>query len=365
MKNQNIDFKKQFPAASNYLYLNTASSGLLPKTIVEWRQQHDLHFLEHGSVFRDGHKAHLREVKKDVARFFHTGADQVALVPNFSFGLNSILEGIEKGTRILLIKGDYPSINWPTEYRDFDVCYAELDAQLEQNIAAAFDAYKPDVFMCSMVQYISGIRLDLEFLQKLKENYPTTLMIGDGTQYLGTADYNFDSGPFDIVGASTYKWMLSGYGNGFFMMKDAAASKLNLRTIGFNSADAVYGNKDKINWVGRMEPGHQDTLNYGSLGQAIQWMETIGIKAIEEKNKALSKAAHQRFKALGWLDEIAAERENHSTIFNITGTEELFNQLKKHNILASYRGKGIRVSFHFYNSLDDLEKLITIVQSLR
>lgn len=365
MKNLNVDFKEQFPATNKFTYLNTASSGLLPKQIVEWRRAHDDDFLENGSMFRDNHKDHLRQIKRDVARFFQTHEGQVALVPNFSFGLNTILGGLDRSKRLLLVKGDYPSINWPAEEGGFEICYAEMGARLEANIAEAIEKHQPDVFLCSMVQYISGIRLDLEFLKQLKRQHPEVLMIGDGTQYLGTEAYNFEEGPFDIVGASSYKWMLSGYGNGFFMMKELASSQLNLRTIGFNSADAVYGNKDKINWVGRMEPGHQDTLNYGSLGQAIQWMETIGIEVIEEKNKALSEAAYQRFKALGWLDEIVAKRENHSTIFNIKGNEALFDKLKEHNVLASYRGKGIRVSFHFYNNLDDLERLITIVQSLR
>ena len=30
----------------------------------------------------------------------------------------------------------------------------------------AFEKYKPNIFLCSIVQYISGLRIDLDFLKK-------------------------------------------------------------------------------------------------------------------------------------------------------------------------------------------------------
>lgn len=357
------DFTLQFPVLGSCTYLNTASSGLLAKQLVTWRGEHDQDFLVRGSLFRDFHRDHLWTVKERLAKFFSTHADRIALVPNLSFGVNTLLEGIPKGSKIVLIEGDYPSINWPVEHRDFEIGYVSMDGHLEQNIAEAFERFQPDVFMCSMVQYISGILIDFSFLQQLKEKYPQTLMMGDGTQYLGTARYNFEEGPFDIVGASSYKWMLSGYGNGFFLLKENVWDRIHPKTIGFNSADAVYGNKDKINLIGRMEPGHQDTLNYGTLGEAIDFLEEIGMESIEKKLKELTLYALERFKQLGWLDTQTLLRKEHSTIFNIKGDQKIFEKLKNKGILTSFRGKGIRVSFHFYNSKRDIDTLIEAIQA--
>lgn len=355
------DFTEEFPALAKGTYLNTASSGLLSKRLVAWRHAHDHKFCETGSLFRDGHKDHIIRIKEQVAHFFSAHPNRVALVPNFSFGMNVILEGIPKGQRILLVSGDYPSIIWPSENRDFNISYVQLDGNLEEHIAEACDQFRPDVFICSMVQYISGILIDLTFLKLLKEKYPNMLLIGDGTQYLGTSRYDFDQGPFDIIGASSYKWMLSGYGNGFFMVKAQVFDKIYPRTIGFNSADAVYGNKDKINFIGRMEPGHQDTLNYGTLGEALKFMEELGVDHIEDKLDQLCIYAFEKFRKLGWLDEKTLARKKHSTIFNIKGDEELFLKLKDRGIITSFRGKGIRVSFHFYNSKRDIDALVEAI----
>jgi len=363
--NKEIDFEKEFPVIGKFTYLNTASSGLLPRSVAEWRQAHDNQFVEQGSLFRDAHKEHIWEVKKTVANFFNARKEQVALIPNISFGLNTLLEGIPKGKKVLLIEGDYPSINWAVESRDFEIQYVPLDEQLETSLQQVFDTFRPDFFFCSLVQYISGIRIDLSFLKAIKAAYPETLLVGDGTQYLGIEPYDFTDGPFDVIGASAYKWLISGYGNGFLILNPKVEERIAPRTIGFNSADAVYGNKDTINLVGRLEPGHQDTLNYGSMAKSLEFLNSIGLDKIKEKNDRLVDYALNRFTDLNWLESYTTEREKHSTIFNIKGDMDLFMKLKQQGIITSPRGKGLRVSMHFYNSPSDIDMLINSILALK
>jgi len=64
---------------------------------------------------------------------------------------------------------------------------------------------------------------------------------------------------------------------------------------------------------------------------------------------------------LGLLEQSVSDRAAHSTIFNIKGTVELFNTLKNQNIITSLRGQGVRISLHFYNTLDDVQKLLAIL----
>jgi selenocysteine lyase/cysteine desulfurase len=356
------DFKDLFPAAKKFTYLNTASCGLLSNSLVEWRHEHDTNLLLGASTFRDLHKAHIREIRASVGQFFSTSEANVALIPNFSFGLNTLLDGLPKGLKVLLLQGDYPSVNWPVEQRDFEVCYAKIDENLEQNIEVACEAHGPDIFAFSVVQYISGLKIDLDFLKELKSRHPNLLLMADGTQFLGTTQFNFEAHAIDVIGASAYKWMLSGYGNAFFMIKEAAQDRFSMDTIGFNSADAKFSKRNEIEFVGNLEPGHQDTLNYGSLGESIRFFESIGMKKIEHYLQQLTAIAKQEFMKLGLLDDSQARRSQRSTIFNLKGDAELFQKLKENNIICSLRGKGIRVSFHLYNSEEDLEKLLSLLR---
>lgn len=357
------DLRKHFPALASCTYLNTASNGVIPKPVVEWRSQHDLDLMNHASVFRDTHKLHIEQIRKTVSGFFDASADETALIPNFSFGINTVLEGLPNGQKVLLLKNDYPSVNWPVETRDFDVCYAAIDENLEQNIEAAVTKHKPDIFMFSIVQWLNGVKIDFEFLKRLKSDHPYLLLIADGTQYLGTENFSFTDNVIDVLGASAYKWLNAGYGNGFIMVKESARERIFPKTIGFNSAERFESLATETTFMKHFEPGHQDTLNYGSLEQAILFQEKLGREDLYQKIASLSAKAKESFAAMGLLKKDTLLREKHSSIFNIKGDAALFQKLKDNNIICSLRGGGIRVSFHYYNNESELEKLLSVLKS--
>ncbi|MFT4668660.1 MAG: selenocysteine lyase/cysteine desulfurase [Flavobacteriaceae bacterium] len=358
-----IDFKKEFPVLERYTYLNAASCGLISRSLVAWRHEQDTNLLQEGSVFRDLHKLHIESIRTTVANFFKASENEVGLIPNFSFGFNSLLDGLTPNLKVLLLKSDYPSINWAVENRDFDVCYADVNQNLEENIETAIQEQQPDVIAFSLVQYITGIKIDLAFVKRLKAYHPNLIIIADGTQFLGTSDFNFSESGLDVLIASCYKWLLAGYGNAIIIVKEGTQKKISPKVIGFNSSDAVFSRRDDITFVKRFEPGHQDTLNYGSLQKSLELLERIGMNVIEEKINLLGREAKKRFEELDLLDEAVIKREQHSSIFNLRAKNGLFQKFKESNIICSQRGNGIRVSFHFYNSLEDLDKLIEVINA--
>jgi selenocysteine lyase/cysteine desulfurase len=358
-----IDFKKEFPVLERHTYLNVASCGLISRSLASWRQEHDTKLLQGGSVFRDLHKPHIESIRTTVARFFKASENEIGLIPNFSFAFNTLLDGLQGDLKVLLLNSDYPSINWAVEHRDFNVCYANIDDNLEENIEAAVQEHKPDIIALSLVQYISGIKIDLDFIKRLKAYHPNLIIIADGTQFLGTSDFNFSESGLDVLIASCYKWLLAGYGNAIILVKEAAQKRISPKTIGFNSSDAMYSKRDDIPFVKRFEPGHQDTLNYGSLQKSLEMLENIGMNVIEEKINLLSREAKKRFEELGLLTDDVLKRKQHSSVFNIRGNEGLFQKLKENNVICSQRGNGVRVSFHFYNSMEDLDRLIEIIKT--
>lgn len=351
------NLRKGFPVLEQYTYLNTAASGLLPEAVCEFRQNHDLDFLLGASVFREKQAKILTETRQLVGESFGCPPAQVALVPNFSYGFNTLLEGLEKPQKALLVKNDYPSLNWAVESRNFEISYAEIDESLEKNIAEAFEKQQPDFFAFSVVQYINGIKIDLEFLQNLKKEYPDTLFIADGTQFCGTEAFYFDESAIDIIICSTYKWLNAGYGNAFILFKKGMEHKIAPKAIGFGSLQGKY-KVHEGNFIGKFEPGHQDTLNYGSLAEALKLIKKIGIAEISSRIEVLSAKAKSELTKMNLLEESVVNRAEHSSIFNIRGNDKLFEYLRSKQIIVSQRGNGIRVSFHYFNTEKELDFLL-------
>ena len=359
------EIRKHFPPLQSSTYLNTASNGLVPKPVIDWRRQHDIDLLDRKGVFRGPNKALIEQIRSTVAGFFNASVLETALIPNFSIGLNMVLDGIPEGQKVLLLNNDYPSVNWPVETRDFNVCYAFPDENLESNIEAAVAKHRPEIFIFSIVQWLNGIKIDLEFLKQLKRDHPNLLLIADGTQYLGTEDFNFAESTIDVLATSSYKWLTAGYGNGFLMIKEAVRKQIFPKTIGFNSAETFDNKATDTAYMKHFEPGHLDTLNYGSLEQSLLFFSSFGKDNLYEKIKSLSKKAKSRFSEMGLLKNDTLLRKDHSPIFNLKGDDKLFKKLTGNNIFCIQRGDGIRVGFHYYNSEDDLDELVEVLEKSR
>ena len=355
-----MSFKAQFPLLSNCTYLNTASSGILSTSILEWRKSHDEDFFHRGSDFRLEQRSFLQDVREHVARFFHSKVENTFLVQNMSVGFNTFLDGLADDHKFLLVTSDYPSVNYPVESRGFNCAYALADESLEQHILDKIKTFKPSILAISLVQYASGIQVDLNFIKTLKENYPDLLIVGDGTQFCGTGSFDFEASGLDVLISSGYKWMLSGYGNGFVLLKDQACRHLYQQRIQYPLPTEIFL-KDRRMLSLCFEPGHLDTLNFGTLKQAILNFESIGMDVIQQRLQSIGGLAKKALTDRGLLSNAVALRGQHSTIFNIPTSVELTKRLQEANILVTPRGEGLRLCFHFYNTEEDLEKLLSIL----
>lgn len=355
------NLKKEFPVTSQYIHLNTAGSGLLSETVLDFRQAHDLDYLIMGSLIKDKQDVFITKVREAVGSFFDCAPTQTALVPNFSFGFNTLLEGLARTSKILLLENDYPSINWAVTSRDFEICYAQINENLEDNIFQAVEREKPDVLAISLVQYINGIQIDFGFLKELKSKFPDLIIIADGTQYCGVEQFSFRESGIDILGTSCYKWMNAGYGNGFLLFKEAMEERIFPKTIGFNSIRGKH--KQAMNTlIGKFEPGHQDTLAMGSISAAIQLIKKVGMTEIENQIELLQKKAFQAFAERELLEDMVLKRKKHSPIFNIKGDDALMGRFCENDIICSRRGDGIRISFHYFNTEGDLNRLLQVIK---
>ncbi|MDC6350028.1 aminotransferase class V-fold PLP-dependent enzyme [Zeaxanthinibacter sp. PT1] len=353
--------RKHFPVLQQYIYANTAAFGLMSEGLQEWRQDHDLDYLVGGGRMKIDSLSIISETRQTIAKFFNCDPHWVALLPNFSIGLNFLLEGIDNKNRVLLIEDDYPSVNWPFEKRGFAITYVKRAADLEDRIKALLAEEKTDILALSLVQWLDGLMIDMDFISSLKKKYPELLIIADGTQFCGAFSLDFSSSGIDVLGASGYKWMLGGTGNGFLLLNEKISQGIHPKVTGFNASGANLDRKDEIPFSRQFEPGHLDSLCFGSLNFSLQFLLQLGMPSIEAHNNELSLMAKEVFGARGLLSQQLLSRSRHSTIFNINGDAGLYEFLLANDVMCSQRGGGIRLAFHAYNNKQDIENIADLI----
>lgn len=354
-------WRKQFPVLSHSIYANTAAMGLFYEDLQEWRQEYDLDCLIGNTQRKSTKPGIIEQTRAAIGSFFTISANRVALVPNFSIGFNLLLDGLDSNRKVLLLEEEYPSVNWPFESRNFSITYTKVGSDVEASIREALQGSEISILALSLVQWTSGIRIAPDFFKQLKIDFPELLIIADGTQFCGMETFDFQTSGIDVLGASGYKWLLGGYGNGFMLLREGVDRFFTPHTIGYGSTKGNFAEKDNLSLTGHLEPGHLDPFNFGSLLFSLQFLETIGMDAITAQNKRLSKKAKEVFESLNLLDDCVVKREQHSTIFNIKGDTNLCNRLLENDVICVQRGAGIRLSFHWYNTEEDVDRIAQIL----
>ena len=360
MKNIN----NEFPIISSYTYLNTPFTGVLSKSVSEQINRLEEDFRLRGSLFTDEYEHDLiNDTKELIGELFNTNSKYVGLLNNFSTGINLILNDVPRQSKIVLLTQDYPSVNLPVKSRDFDVYEVDINRDLFKNLRKTFDSVAPDYFMFSITQFISGLQLQMPMLKQLKNDFPEVSFIADATQYCGTEAFDFENSPFDVFGASGYKWMNAGLGNAFFLFKSHFLNAHQFQTIGSNSLDEKPDGD--VRPTGFLEPGHSDIIAIARLKLALEFhYKTLGIEKIESQIKSISRLAKTELLKMNLLDTEVVDETSHQNIFSIKGDEKTMSRLKEEGVLSAYRGGRIRVGFQYFNTEKDLNKLLQILSEL-
>jgi selenocysteine lyase/cysteine desulfurase len=357
------NFKDRFPGLKQYVYLNTPASGLISaglagykNTLINYWENDPIGFLEKQDEL-------IEKTRSKISSFLETHRSLTGLLPNFSFAFNSLLDLLPKNSRFLLLDDDYPSINYAVESRKFKCTYATTDQNLEDNILQLVQSDRPDVLCLSLVQYLSGIKIDFDFIKNLKRDNSDLLIIADATQYLGVEEFRFRESGIDILIASCYKWMNAGTGSAIIALQQQAAERL----VSFNSHLALpesFSNQ-RGTLMGHFEPGHHDVIAVLSLKFAIEEIEAIGLSTIQNRIETTSISARELLAEEGLLSSAVLRRNEHSSMFNLSLSDAQFQYLYDHKIICAKRGNGVRIGFHYYNDQHDLDQLITTIKSAK
>jgi cysteine desulfurase/selenocysteine lyase len=353
-----IDLKKEFPVTSAYTYLNTPFTGVLSSEVSKKIQDMEEDYRSRGSAFTNENEHQIIEDTKSlIAEIYNSKVENIGILNNFSTGFNLILNDLPDSSKVVLLTQDYPSVNLPVKSRRFQIHEVDINQNLNENLRKVFLEEKPDFFMFSMTQFISGLTFSMKDLEQLKREFPEVSFMVDATQYCGTEPFDFENSPFDVFGTSGYKWLNASLGNAFFLFKSSFLNRFNFRTVGSNSLTSKPDSKLRL--TGFLEPGHHDLLAVARLKFALEFhYKRVGIEFIESTIKTLSKQAKAKFFEMNLLDREVVDADSYQNIFSLKGDEKLMEKLQHKGILSAHRGGRIRVGFQYFNTGMDLEILL-------
>ena len=346
------------------IYLNTASCGLISPSSLAAGNEIYRGFANNASgaseAWRMGEESRIRSLLAD---FIGAPAANVAMVPNFSWAMNAVVQALKGDERILLYKQDYPSLLEPFRINKFDIAWVDapdgfnIDVETIEN---AVTSKTVDIVAISHVQWTSGYKLDLEHIGNLcRQN--GVLFFVDGTQSLGACNLALSALPVDVFAASHYKWMNAGFGNGTLYLTDAFMQRYPPVVGGHNSYRMLGDVWGYVPSVVSYEPGGPNMFGLNIAAHAISEKNKIGLPGIEMHNLQLAKL---------FLDELGdapvqllggRTMQNRSPIILMKDENGLGEYIHSKGITVTRRNGLLRMSAHFYNTEEDVSALAACI----
>lgn len=346
------EIRKAFPCLADCVYLNTASAGL------SWAGQGAA-----AAEFYDGAKAkgiggsHQWAARADVAkeaigRLLGVSASRVHFAGSTTEALNLIALAmpLEYGDRVVVADDEFTSVvePWVTLSRRGVVLH-RVPIRNEQDrtraLCEAIDS-RTRALAVSHVHWRTGTRVDLAALAAACRRHGCRLIV-DGVQAVGAVPVSADEA--DAYCASVFKWLLSGFGLAILVLGEDFADTLNPALRGYANLPPSRG----------LRYGHMNYPGIYALHATLSYLGSVGWENIHGRVGHLVARAMAGLHAAGF--DVVTPRESHAGIVSIRHSESarVVEALADRAIIVEDGAPYIRMSPHFYNTDDDVDRLLS------
>ena len=354
---ENIQELRQlfFPITRNCVYLNHASDGPLPRPVARTLYTYIDDTSNFGNVNFARWLEHERGAHRRMASMIHVRPDQVAMTASTGDGLMMIAGGLrwQPGDMIISAECEFPSNIYPWLNLQNQGVQVHLVKMRENRIAVE------DV-LSSITERTRLVSLSLvEFSTGYRNNIATI------------ARYCHERGI--ICGIDAAQAM------GILYVADDLLAQLHTAHRGWFSVEAPF---DFFNYeqplkagMARFEHSSPNSLPIIGLDAALGVFECIdgGMAAVEERISGLTSHAISGLERLGYpvLSPQGEGERSGIVCFKLhpeylaISPQQLVDELALRKIHVAARSDVVRVSPHFYNTLEELDVLLNALDDIR
>ena len=385
--------REDFPMLSNNLiYLDNGATTLKPKVVIDKIVEYYSSYS--ANAHRGDYDISLRvdneyeNTRNLVKKFINANSrKEIIFTSGTTESLNMIAFGyfknyLEAGEEIILTKSEHASnvLPWFKIAKDnnLKIKYIELDENYEVTVANFQKIITPNTRVVSL----AGITNVLGDVRPLKELIKTAhdnniIVVIDGAQCIPHMKIDVRNLDVDFLAFSAHK-MCGPTGVGVLYGKEELLEKLTPHNLGGGMNESF----DNLNEVylkplpTRLEAGTPNIAGVIGFGAAIEYISNIGLNNIRKHELELGKYLFNELSKIRHITIV--NRVPASTIaFNI---DNIFSQdvavyLNKYNICVRAGNhcakilkdevgvkNTIRVSLYFYNTKEEIDKLIDLLK---
>ena len=298
-----VDWEKvesQFTLANSRKQFNTSSIGPSPRIVQETTIASIKYINKYGI---EDHKV-VEKTRAKLAKFMNANPEELAITRNATEGMNVVARSLklQQGDEVIITSEEHigGSAPWMALQNEIGIKVKVVDIlgkeeKILKLIKSAI-SNRTKVISISHITCTTGTVLPVkEIIEFCKKNQIQSVI--DGTQALGQISLNLKSLQPNFFIASCHKWFFGPKGTGIlYMNQDFLNNTPPLfagayTDIKFDLKKGIY---EYIKHASRYEYGTINAPIIAGLGAAVEFMNNIGIKNVEDRGKYLASRFYEK-----------------------------------------------------------------------
>ena len=380
---QTTDWRQEWFEFENATYLNLAGMAPMPKVSLKAVQA----ALEAKKFphLRDDSAAFFElpnRLRTNLAELIGGKPEEIALTTGASTGVMAVAYGLDwkPGDEVLTSKAEFPLqyTTWkPMEEREgisSKIVSPSGKFLTADDLIAALTP-RTRVVSISHVRFDDGSMLDVPLLAEACHKQGALLLL-DVSQSCGAVPMDVTKLGADFLVCAGYKWLLGAFGTGFFWVKHELISKLRAAPFYWmavagsdNFAKLDFANPKPAESAKRWDTpewASHFNFNLAALDAGVEFVLRAAPETVLAHNhilidSLLGRLPVDRCVAASPLDRKLRGPYGCFVARTPEKTAELYNKLREQNVFVSLRESKIRVSPYLYNTIQDIDRLISVI----
>lgn len=371
-------YRAEFPIFDHTTYLNSCSLGPLSRRSGEALQQYSDAWSEFGApVWWAKWMPKIEEAKERFARLIGAGTHEVTIAHSISSALSSVASAFEYSTRrrVVCADLDFPTIpyQWMAKEREgVQVTFARSP----DGIRVPLDAYgrlvdrNTSLVATSHVFYTTGAIQPIRALADLAHSHGARLIV-DGYHSVGVFPVDVKALDVDIFVGGVLKWLLGGPGLTFIYVREGLLQELQPTVTGWFGVDDQFAfDAQHLVRAADADRFQLGTPAMSTVYTGIAGMDMVleaGPERIGERLRLLTSRVMDRATKDGFtvLSPDEPEERGGIVMLEAANPRQTVKDLAARHFTVDYRPGRVRISPHFYNTTEDVDRLMETLAQLR
>jgi kynureninase len=319
----------------------------------------------------------MRRLKASFARLAGCDPDELAITTNISVAMATIASALAFGDRntVVMSELDFPTdghvwlaharrgveIEWLRSPDGLTIPIEEYDRAIDDRTA---------VVMVNRVLYRSSAIVDADEICRIARERGALSFLDD-YHGIGIVPLDLHALGADIYAAGTLKWLCGGPGLAFLYVRRELIQRLEPMITGwFGTAEPFSFDNQHLEYhpsARRFEHGTPPAPVYPLAEGGLDIIGEVTPERIRARQGELTDRAIARADELGLPVRTPRERSARGGVVNVgVGPEaaKICHALLERDVCTDYRGDGLRISPHFFNTEDEIDHCFETLASL-